>query len=98
MIGKVHASKILTQKFSLISTAEQSKRKAIRKRQLEVARVELKWKIQEAVEEFDAKLLNLYKMRVAIEKCILAEELKISLYDCRMSVQDQLDREEEKLV
>ena len=55
-----------------------------------MARVELKWKIQEAVEEFDAKLLNLYKMRVAIEKCILAEELKISLYDCRMSVQDQL--------
>ena len=98
MIGKVHASKILTQKFSLISTAEQSKRKAIRKRQLEVARVELKWKIQEAVEEFDAKLLNLYKMRVAIEKCILAEELKILLYDRRMSVQDQLDREEEKLV
>ena len=98
MIGKVHASKILTQKFSLISTAEQSKRKAIRKRQLEVARVELKWKIQEAVEEFDAKLLNLYKMRVAIEKCILAEELKTLLYDRRMSVQDQLDREEEKLV
>ena len=98
MIGKVHASKILTQKFSLISTAEQSKRKAIRKRQLEVDRVELKWKIQEDVEEFDAKLLNLYKMRVAIEKCILAEELKILLYDRRMSVQDQLDREEEKLV
>lgn len=61
-------------------------------------RVELKRKIQEAVEEFDAKLLNLYKMRVAIEKCILAEELKILLYDRRMSVQDQLDREEEKLV
>ena len=98
MIGKVHASKILTQKFSLISTAEQSERKAIRKRQLEVDRVELKRKIQEAVEEFDAKLLNLYKMRVAIEKCILAEELKILLYDRRMSVQDQLDREEEKLV
>ena len=61
-------------------------------------RVELKRKIQEAVEEFDTKLLNLYKMRVAIEKCILAEELKILLYDRRMSVQDQLDREEEKLV
>ena len=98
MIGKVHASKILTQKFSLISTAEQSERKAICKRQIEVDRVELKWKIQEAVEEFDAKLFNLYKMRVGIEICILAEELKISLYDCRMSVQDQLDREEEKLV
>ena len=98
MIGKVHASKILTQKFSLISTAEQSERKAIRKRQLEVDQVELKWKIQQAVEEFNAKLLNLYKMRVAIEKCILAEELKILLYDRRMSVQDQLDREEEKLV
>ena len=98
MIGKVHASKILTQKFSLISTAEQSERKAIRKRQLEVDQVELKWKIQQAVEEFNAKLLNLYKMRVAIEKCILAEELKTLLYDRRMSVQDQLDREEEKLV
>ena len=95
---QVHASKILTQKFSLISTAEQSERKAIRKRQLEVDQVELKWKIQQAVEEFNAKLLNLYKMRVAIEKCILAEELKILLYDRRMSVQDQLDREEEKLV
>merc|ERR1712062_702344 len=83
---------------TFISTAEQSERKAIRKRQLEVDRVELKRKIQEAVEEFDTKLLNLYKMRVAIEKCILAEELKILLYDRRMSVQDQLDREEEKLV
>ena len=70
---------------------------AIRRRQLEVDRVELKRKIKEAVEQFDAKLLDLYKTRLAIEKCILAEELKILLYDRRMSIQDHLDREEERL-
>ena len=78
--------------------AEQSERKTIRKRQLEVDRVELKRRIQEAVEEFDTRLLTLYKMRLAIEKCILAEELKILCYDRRMSVQDQLDREEQRLM
>ena len=80
-----------------MTLAEQSERKAIRKRQLEVDRVELKRQIQEAVEQFDDKLLELYKMRLAIEKCILAEELKILLYDRRMSVQDHIDREEERL-
>ena len=83
--------------FNIITLAEQSERKAIRKRQLEVDRVELKRQIQEAVEQFDDKLLELYKMRLAIEKCILAEELKILLYDRRMSVQDHIDREEERL-
>ena len=82
--------------FSLF-LAEQAERKAIRRRQLEVDRVELKRKIKEAVEQFDAKLLDLYKTRLAIEKCILAEELKILLYDRRMSFQDHLDREEERL-
>lgn len=77
---------------------EQGERKAIRKRQLEVDRVELKRKIREAVELFDAKLLELYKTRLAIEKCILAEELKILLYHRRMSVQDHLDHEEENLL
>ena len=67
------------------------------RRQLEVDRVELKRKIKEAVEQFDAKLLQLYKMRLAIEKCILAEELKILLFDRRMTFQDHLDREEERL-
>ena len=77
--------------------AEHAENKAIRRRQLEVDRVELKRKIKEAVEQFDAKLLELYKTRLAIEKCILAEELKILLYDRRMSFQDHLDREEERL-
>ena len=57
------------------SLAEAAERKAIRRRQLEVDRVELKRKIKEAVEDFDEKLLDLYKTRLAIEKCILAEEL-----------------------
>lgn len=78
--------------------SEQSERKMIRKRELEVDRVELKRKIRDAVEQFDARLLELYKMRLAIEKCILAEELKILLYDRRMAVQDQLDREEARLL
>ena len=76
--------------------AEQAERKSIRRRQLEVDRVELKRKITESVLEFDAKLLELYKTRLAIEKCILAEELKILLYDRRMAYQDQLDRDEER--
>ena len=69
--------------------AEQAERKSIRRRQLEVDRVELKRKITESVLEFDAKLLELYKTRLAIEKCILAEELKILLYDRRMAYQAQ---------
>ena len=38
-----------------------------------------------AVKKFDDKLMELYKMRLAIEKCILAEELKILLHDRQMS-------------
>jgi len=51
-----------------------------------------------AVKKFDDKLMELYKMRLRIEKCILAEELKILLHDRQMSVQDQMDREEERLL
>ena len=51
-----------------------------------------------AVKKFDDKLMDLYKMRLAIEKCILAEELKILLHDRQMSTQDQMDREEERLL
>jgi hypothetical protein len=43
-----------------------------------------------AVKKFDDKLMELYKMRLRIEKCILAEELKILLHDRQMSVQDQV--------
>jgi len=42
--------------------------------------------------------MELYKMRLAIEKSILAEELKILLHDRQMSVQDQMDREEERFL
>ncbi len=78
--------------------SEQAERKAIRRRQLEVDRVDLKRKIREAVESFDAKLLDLYKKRLAIEKCILAEELKILMYDRKLSIQDRMDKEEEQLL
>ena len=54
-------------------------RKFVKKRQLEVNCVDLKRKIREAIKEFDERLLELYKKRLAIEKCILAEELKILL-------------------
>ena len=37
------------------------------------------------MKKFDDKLMELYKMRLAIEKCILAEELKILLHDRQMS-------------
>lgn len=51
-----------------------------------------------AVQKFDNKLMELYKMRLAIEKSILAEELKILIHDRQISVQDQIDREEERLL
>jgi len=42
--------------------------------------------------------LELYKTRLAIEKCISAEELKILLHDKQMAAQDQMDRDEERLL
>ena len=73
-------------------------RKSVKKRQLGVNCVDLKRKVREAIREFDERLLNLYKKRLSIEKCILAEELKILLHDRQLELHDALDREEQKLM
>ena len=73
-------------------------RRYLKKRQLEVNCADLKRKIREAIKEFDERLLVLYKKRLSIEKCILAEELKILLHDRQLALHDKLDREEEQLI
>ena len=77
---------------------EQSKRKSIRRRQLEVSCVDLKRKIKVGIFNFDKVLLDLYMKKLAIEKCVLAEELKILLYDRFLTNYDALDRKEEALM
>ena len=66
-----------------------------RKRQLEVTCVDLKRKIVEGIRDFDDRLLVLYKEKLAVEKCVLAEEMKILFHDKQLANQDALDRQEE---
>ena len=66
-----------------------------RKRQLEVTCVDLKRKIVEGIRDFDDRLLVLYKEKLAVEKCVLAEEMKILFHDKQLATHDALDRQEE---
>ena len=50
-----------------VSVKEQSMRRAVRKRQLEVTRVDLKRKIVEGIRDFDERLLVLYKVHTSTQ-------------------------------
>ena len=57
--------------------------------------VDLKRKIVEGIRDFDDKLLVLYKEKLAVEKCVLAEEMKILFHDKQLATHDALDRQED---
>ena len=49
----------------------------------------------EGIRDFDDRLLVLYKEKLAVEKCVLAEEMKILFHDKQLATHDALDRQEE---
>ena len=59
-------------------------------------KISLERKVAAAVAEFDARLVRLYAERIAVEKCVLAEELKVLIHDRHLAMLDGLEREEEK--
>ncbi len=54
-------------------------------------------KIDDVTNDFDVKLALLYRLKLDVEKCILAEELKILRHDENLAQHEKLEREEEKL-
>ena len=60
--------------------------------------ISLERRIDEAIARFDQRLAKLYSKRIFVEKCILAEELKLLIHDRHLSMIDELEREEEKLM
>lgn len=60
--------------------------------------ISLEDKIGNAIASFDAKVERLYKLKLRVGKCILAEELKILLHDKKLSELDKSERQEENLV
>ena len=57
-----------------VSVKEQSMRRAVRKRQLEVTCVDLKRKIVEGIRDFDERLLVLYKVHTSTQFLFHAHE------------------------
>ncbi len=41
--------------------------------------------------------MSLYRLKLSIEKCVLAEELKILLHDGKLAALERAEREEERL-
>ena len=60
-------------------------------------KIDFERKIDETVASFDKSLKELYEMKLEIEKCILAEELKILLHEEKLSLMEDLDNEEEQM-
>ena len=60
-------------------------------------RVSLERKIEEAVEDFDGRLTDLYAKRLEVEKAVLTEELKMRLLDRKMEDMEDLEMEERRL-
>ncbi len=60
-------------------------------------RVRLERQVDEAVERFDRRLAALYAKRLAVEKCVLTEELKMRLLDRKLSDMEDLEAEEKRL-
>ena len=61
-------------------------------------KIELERKIEEVIHVFDTKLQQLYKLKLSVEKNVLAEELKILLHDKKLALLERLEEKEEKLM
>ena len=61
------------------------------------SRVELERRVDEAVEQFDLRLAELYAKRLRVEKCVLTEELKMRLLDRKISDMEDLEVDEKRL-
>ena len=60
-------------------------------------KIELERKVEKVIAEFDAKLMELYNLKLSVEKNILTEELKILLHDKNIALLEQLEKNELKM-
>ena len=68
-----------------------------RKRELEAEKNQLEVQIGEIVTEIDKKVLELFWLRISVEKCVLSEELKMLSLNRDLGIRDRLTREEESI-
>ena len=68
-----------------------------RKRELEAEKNQLEVQIGEIVSEIDKKVLDLFWLRISVEKCVLSEELKMLSLNRDLGIRDRLTREEESI-
>merc|ERR1712218_752207 len=66
-----------------------------RKRELEAEKNQLQVHIDEIVGQLDKKVTELFWLRISIEKCVLAEELKMLSLNRDLGIRDRLAREQE---
>ena len=66
-----------------------------RKRELEAEKNLLQVQIEEIVAQVDRKVLDLFWLRISIEKCVLSEELKMLSLNRDLGIRDRLAREQE---
>ena len=68
-----------------------------RKRELEAEKNLLQVQIDDIVEQIDREVKEVFWLRISVEKCVLAEELKMLTLNRDLGVRDRLTRQEELL-
>ena len=66
-----------------------------RKRELEAEKNLLQVQIEDIVAQVDRKVMDLFWLRISIEKCVLSEELKMLSLNRDLGIRDRLAREQE---
>ena len=68
-----------------------------RKRELEAEKNQLEVQIEEIVSLIDKKVLDLFWLRISVEKCVLSEELKMLSLNRDLGTRDRRAREEQAI-
>ena len=66
-----------------------------RKRELEAEKNTLEVQIEEIMVSIDKKVMDLFWLRISIEKCVLSEELKMLSLNRDLGIRDKLGKEQE---
>ena len=61
-------------------------------------RIDLERRVEAALTEFDARLADLYRLKIRVEKCVLTEEMKILLLDRNLADMEALGAKQEEMM
>ena len=68
-----------------------------RKRELEAEKNLIQTQIKEIIAQIDAKVQDLFWLRISLEKCVLSEELKMLSLNRDLGIRDKLAREQDRV-